>query len=271
MAGCPIKLLARKVFVPRLRDARGSASNMETFAKWCVVVPMANEEPDFAPFVAALSRSLDDLGGGHVFLVVDGVSVDRTRGLCETLGQTDSRYSLVWSPQNRNVVDAYLNGFRAALAAGYEWIIEMDAGLSHDPQALPQFLKGMAAGNDCVFGSRFVPGGSMRGSPFSRIFLSLAGSWAAQVFLGSKLRDVTSGYEGFRRDVVEKLVAYPLRSKAHFYQTEVRHLLRDRRWIEVPIIYRAPSPRVCQGALRNAVETLVYYTGLRVSGRSPRL
>jgi dolichol-phosphate mannosyltransferase len=244
---------------------------MKSYPAWCVVVPMANEESDFASFVAAMTKSLDQLNGGHVFLVVDEVSKDATRQFCEGLGKRDARFTLVWSPQNRNVVDAYLNGFRAALRAGFEWIVEMDAGLSHDPAALTVFLNALADGNECVFGSRFVPGGSMRGSPFSRIFLSLAGSWAAQVFLGSRMRDVTSGYEAFRREVVEKLTAYPLRSRAHFYQTEVRHLLRKRRWIEVPIVYQAPSPRVCRGALRNALEVLGYYFFRRLTGASPSL
>ena len=82
---------------------------------------------------------------------------------------------------------------------------------------------------------------------------------------------MTSGYEGFAREPLEKLVAYPLRSRAHFYQTEVRHLFRHRRWREIPIHYRAPSPRVCRGAVCNALAVLAYYTGMRLIGRSPRL
>lgn len=232
---------------------------------------MANEEPDFAAFITAMSAALDRIGSGHVYLCVDTVSTDRTRELCEELAARDSRYSFEWAPQNRSVVDAYLNGFRAALRDGYEWIVEMDAGLSHDPATLPVFLDALADGCECVFGSRFVPGGSMMGSPISRVFLSVAGSWAAQVFLGSRLRDVTSGYEAFRHDAVEKLTGYPLRSRAHFYQTEVRHLFRKRRWCEVPIIYRAPSPRVSRGAIRNAFAVLFYYTWLRICGKSPAL
>ncbi len=232
---------------------------------------MANEEPDFVPFIEALTWELDTLGSGRVFLVVDGVSVDRTRALCDELAARDGRYTVVWAPENRNVVDAYLAGFRAALRLGCEWIIEMDAGLSHDPADLPRFLAALAEGKECVFGSRFVPGGSMEGSPWKRVFLSLAGSWAAQWLLGSRLHDVTSGYEAFTRDVAAKLAAYPLRSTAHFYQTEVRHLLRRRRWVELPICYRAPSPRVSRGAIRNAVKTLAFYTGRRLCGRSPAL
>ncbi len=232
---------------------------------------MANEENDFAPFVDAMSRVLDDLQSGAVYLVIDTVSTDRTLDLANALAARDPRYRVVWAPENRNVVDAYLAGFRAALRGGFQWIIEMDAGLSHDPAAIPAFLKALDAGHDCVFGSRFIPGGTMGDSPAKRIFLSLAGSWAAQIFLGCRMRDVTSGYEAFRREALEKLVAYPLHSRAHFYQTEVRYLFRKRNWIELPIVYRAPSPRVSRGALRNAFATLFTYTLRRFTGRAPSL
>jgi dolichol-phosphate mannosyltransferase len=232
---------------------------------------MANEERDFAPFVTELSRAMDALGGGRVFLVLDQVSIDRTLELANDLAAKDSRYSVVWAPENRTVVDAYLNGFRAALAGGFDWIIEMDAGLSHDPSALRFFLEALESGQECVFGSRFVPGGSMRDSPIQRIALSRGGSLAARLLLGSRVCDMTSGFEAFRRDVVENLVAFPLRSQAHFYQTEVRHLARRRKWVEIPINYRAPSPSVRGASVHNAVRTLLYYTWLRVIGRSPEI
>jgi dolichol-phosphate mannosyltransferase len=66
-------------------------------------------------------------------------------------------------------------------------------------------------------------------------------------------------------------VEYPLLSKAHFYQTELRHLLRRQKLIEVPIHYRAPSPRVSQGAVRNSMRVLFHYFLLRLLGRSPSI
>jgi dolichol-phosphate mannosyltransferase len=68
-----------------------------------------------------------------------------------------------------------------------------------------------------------------------------------------------------------KVVDYPLLSKAHFYQTELRHLLRKQKLIEVPIHYRAPSPRVSQGAIRNSVAVLMHYFLLRICGTSPAI
>ena len=95
--------------------------------------------------------------------------------------------------------------------------------------------------------------------PFFR-FLSKFGSFVARMVLGCPMKDATSGYEAFSYEVMEKLLAYPLRSKAHFYQTELRYLLRHRNWIEVPIHYTSPSPRVSKKALANARSCLIYYT-----------
>lgn len=238
---------------------------------WAAIIPVANEEPEWGAFQSAFVHQLDFLGSGKVFLVVDNVSKDRTLDLCRELAKTDPRFVVVFAPENRSVVDAYLRGFREAYDAGHELIIEMDAGLSHDPQAIPMFLRVLCEGNECAFGSRYINGGSMVDSPWKRRVLSKGGSMLARVLLGAKLKDMTSGYEGFHRSIVARLLAYPLKSKAHFYQTEVRHLLRESRWMEVPIHYRAPSPRVSRNAIKNSFTTLFYYCSLRLRGQSPHI
>jgi len=238
---------------------------------WAVIVPMANEEQEFAPFVAALTSVLDRLASGTVYFVVDTVSTDATLELSRTLSSRDKRFVTVWAPENRNVVDAYMRGYRAAYDAGHELIIEMDAGLSHDPRALPMFLRVLNEGNECAFGSRYINGGSMADSPLQRRILSKGGSVLANLLLGTRLKDMTSGYQGFHRHIVGALLSYPLRSTAHFYQTEVRYLLRHTRSMEVPIHYKAPSPRVSRGALRNAMAVLLYYFIRRVTGHAPVL
>lgn len=236
---------------------------------WAVVIPLANEEAELPELVAALSAVMDAMSGGIVYFIVDKVSTDRTLDLCRELEARDDRFRTRWLPQNRNVVDAYINGFREALAGGHEIVIEMDGGLSHDPRAIPAFLRALNEGNDCAFGSRYINGGSMVDSPPWRRFLSKGGTWLAKWLLGARLADMTSGYQAFRRAVLQRVVDHPLRSTAHFYQTELRHLLRREKLIEVPIHYRAPSPRVSKGAIRNSIAVLCYYTLLRLSGKSP--
>lgn len=238
---------------------------------WAVVIPLANEEAELPEFTLLLRSVMNEMGGGTVYFVVDRASKDRTLECCQELGRLDPRLITKWIPENRNVVDAYINGFRAALKDGHEIIIEMDGGLSHDPRAIPAFLRALNEGNDCAFGSRYINGGSMVDSPLRRRFLSKGGSTLARWLLGARLADMTSGYQAFRRSVLLKVVDYPLRSKAHFYQTELRYLLRQTKLIEVPIHYRAPSPRVSHGAIRNSLVVLVYYFLRRLQGRSPAI
>ena len=230
---------------------------------------MANEEADFPEFVRVFTEFLDFIGSGKVYLIIDNISKDRTLEMSNELSARDPRFCTIWAPENRNLVDAYLRGFREAIKNGHEYIIEMDAGLSHDPRAIPMFLRVMNEGNECAFGSRFMNGGSMVDSPFNRRFLSKGGTVMAKLLLGARLSDMTSGFQGFRIEILKRLVSYPLLSKAHFYQTEVRYLLRNARIIEVPIHYRAPSPRVSHNAIRNSIDVLLHYFWKRMSGNSP--
>lgn len=241
------------------------------YKKWAIVIPMANEEKDFKPFIEMLNFVIDELHPGNVYFVIDNASKDRTLELSRELSLKDPRYVTIWAPENKNVVDAYITGLRTAYEAGHELIVEMDAGLSHDPRALPMFLRVLNEGNECAFGSRFINGGSMGDSPFKRRLLSKTGTVLSNILLGTKLRDMTSGYQGFHRDVVGKLIQHQFRSTAHFYQTEVRYLLRKRRLYEVPIHYQAPSPRVSRKAIKNANRALLYYFFQRLIGNTPHL
>ena len=88
---------------------------MNSTKKWAVIVPMANEEHDFYPFISSLQKELDVLKNGQVFLIVDNVSKDKTLELCRQLSENDKRFHTVWAPENRNVVDAYIRGYKEAL------------------------------------------------------------------------------------------------------------------------------------------------------------
>lgn len=237
-------------------------------SNFAVVVPMANEENDFDEFIDALTLSLDKLGSGMVYMIVDNASKDRTFELCSEKAENDERFVAVWAEENRNVVDAYIKGYRVAAENGHEVIIEMDAGMSHDPRALPMFLRVLNEGNECAFGSRFINGGSIYNTNRSRTFLSRFGTTLANTLLGSKLFDMTSGYQGFHLNVVKEFLAYPLRSTGHFYQTELRYLLRFKRYAEIPIHYRVPSPSVSSSSIRNSMNTLFYYFLKRITGRA---
>lgn len=244
---------------------------MYLYNNWAAIIPMANEEDDFHPFTDLLANMMDVLESGKIYFIIDNVSTDKTLDYAKELQDKDVRFEVVWAPENRSVVDAYLKGFQVAFDRGHHLIIEMDAGMSHDPRALPMFLRVLNEGNECAFGSRFINGGSMGDSPFKRRTLSKMGTVLANILLGTKMKDMTSGYQGFHRDIIEKLLAYPLKSRGHFYQTEIRYLLRNHRIFEVPIHYQAPSPRVSSSSIKNAYKTLFEYFFMRLKGKTPTI
>lgn len=235
---------------------------------FAIIVPMANESNDFNPFINELVKTIDKYDCATVYLIVDDVSKDNTLQLCNNLSKKDKRFITVYEPLNKNIVDAYLRGYSEAYKNGHQLIIEMDAGLSHDPKAIPLFLRVLNEGNECAFGSRFINGGSIKDSNFKRTFLSKFGTYLSNILLGSKMYDMTSGYQGFHAHIVKQILDYGLRSKAHFYQTEVRYLLRKKRYAEIPIHYRIPSPSVSQKAINNSIKVLFFYFFKRLTFNS---
>lgn len=223
-----------------------------------VVIPLANEETTIEQFLQELLARLgpDDA----VFCVLDNKSKDRTRELVERFGrERDARVIAVWAPENRCVVDAYFRGYREALAAGCRWILEMDGGFSHRPDQVPRFIDAMERGADFAAGSRFTSGGRYLGWGRRRL-ISQGGTFLTNLMLGTRMSDMTSGFECFTHRALRHVVDRGVRSRAHFFQTEIRFMLRDWSCVEVPITYSHPSAGCGWSSIREALSVL---SGLR--------
>ncbi len=219
---------------------------------------MANEGADAVRFVGAALAECDGFGfaGVRFFAVLDRATVDGSLELLRRMAEGEPRLTVVWAPENTCVVDAYVRGYREALASGADWVLEIDAGFSHDPREMPQFFHTMAQGYDCVFGSRFVAGGGMHETALFRRVVSFGGTTLANLLLGTRMKDMTSGFELFSRPALEMVLARGIRSRAHFFQTEIKAYCRGLRVAEVPIQYRAGSPRLGGAALGDAFRGL---------------
>lgn len=249
------------------RSTSSNAVDLATIALG-IVCPMANERDTAEEFVTSvLARCGEfDFASVTLFAVLDRVSKDGTREILESLAQDEPSLCVVWAPENRNVVDAYVRGYREALEAGCDWILEMDAGFSHQPDDLPRFFRKMAQGYDCVFGSRFCAGGQITDTSFKRKFLSGGGTFLANLLLGTKLRDMTSGFELFHRDALEHVLERGIHSRGHFFQTEIKAYCRNFAIAEVPIHYRAASDGVNPGVIKDAFVNLLRLVRLRLRG-----
>ncbi|HXC97830.1 MAG TPA: glycosyltransferase family 2 protein [Verrucomicrobiae bacterium] len=218
-----------------------------------VATPLANEE-------ATINRLLDGVlehlrSQDRFYCVLDNSCKDKTRTIVSERAARDPRVVLVWAPQNRCVVDAYFAGYRAAVDDGCEWILEMDGGLSHLPEQIPRFLDAMSQGYDFVGGSRYLPGGSHK-SPWNRVFVSRGGSALARLVLRAKMTDMTSGFECFSRKAMCHVLEKGVTSKANFFQTEIRWMMHEFRWLEVPITYKNNNFRIGRNSIREAFKIL---------------
>lgn len=233
-----------------------------------VVCPMANERDSAVGFVTAVLEQCKDKGFKSVkfFAVLDRVSKDGTVDLLRELEKSQPSFQLVWAPENRSVVDAYMRGYREAVTAGCDWILEIDAGYSHQPADIPQFFEKMAEGYDCVFGSRFCEGGQITDSSSKRYMISRGGTLLTNALLGTKLKDMTSGFEMFTRPVLEEVLNRGVKSRGHFFQTEIKAHCRKFRITEVPIHYRSASDSVNNMVIKDAFSNLWRLFRLRVQG-----
>ncbi len=225
----------------------------ERSARLAVVTPLANEREVIDDFVARVMRQLGPRD--RMFCVFDNVSTDGSVERARELALAEPRLTVVWAPENTCVVDAYFRGYREALAGGFEWILEMDGGLSHLPEEIPKFIEAMGQGYDFAGGSRFMPGGGFSG-PFFRKLVSRGGTILSNLLLGTRMRDMTSGFECFTHVALSRVVAMGVRSKAHFFQTEIRYMMHALRWTEIPIHYGCPSQSVGKDSLSEAFGTL---------------
>ena len=203
--------------------------------KTIVVMPVANEENTMEELLdRLLALPYDNL---FVYPVIDDYSKDKTEEIIRRKEAETGRVKCIFYKESRGVITCYLEGFRQALLDGAEWIIEMDGGLSHLPEELPQFIEKLEEGYDCVWGSRFMKGGEMSNLPLYRRILSQGGTFLSNFVLGTCLKDMTSGFEAFTRDTLEQMNLDRILSRGHIYQTEMRYYCRNKKTVEVPIHY----------------------------------
>jgi dolichol-phosphate mannosyltransferase len=221
-----------------------------------IVCPMANEGADAPRFAEAVLRQCEGFREVRFFAILDKATKDNSMELLKELAAREPCLQVVWAPENRGAVDAYLRGYREALAAGHDWILEIDAGFSHQPEDIPKFFAAMQQGYDCVFGSRFMKGSRMSDPSVKRYCISRGGTLLTNLLVGTSQTDMTSGFELFTRETLEMVLRKGIHSRGHFFQTEIKTYCRALRFVEVPIHYRSPSPRLKAAAVGDAFRHL---------------
>ena len=197
----------------------------------------------------------------YYYPVIDDFSKDNTEKIIRSKAENNPRIKLIYYKESTGVISCYLEGYRQALADGAERIIEMDGGMSHDPRQLPRFIEKLDQGYDCVWGSRFIAGGGVSDHPLYRRILSHAGTFLSNIVLGTRLKDMTSGYEAFQRKVLEHMNLDEIMSTGHMYQTEIRFYCRKLNCVEVPIHYLGSSSGLKFSTVLEVLEILFKLKG----------
>lgn len=229
-----------------------------------VMIPTYNEAENIAGLVREiLALPLDaDLN----VLVVDDDSPDGTGRIAEALGRENGRVHTLIRTKRRGRGAAGLDGFKAALALGPNFVVEMDGDFSHPPGYIPDLVAAMGQ-YDVVLGSRFVPGGRDADRGLVRRFITLL----VRLFIRRKFRfpvkDVSSGFRCFRREVLEAIDLDDCISVGPSVVLEVLYkaALRGFRLGEVPIVFVDRKKGKTKLDLLTLVETLV--AALRIERR----
>jgi len=180
------------------------------------MVPTYNEALNIEALLREILKQGPDIGA----VVVDDNSPDGTAAIVERLRQEDSRVHLILRTAERGRGTAGIAGFQYAVKLGVPFIIEMDADFSHQPSYIPSFLEQMD-GCDLLIASRLIPGGGERGRHFLRKWITRMANSYIRLILGLPVRDCTSGYRVFRREVLEAIDLGRIMSKGPSVVEEV--------------------------------------------------
>ena len=200
-----------------------------------VIVPTYNERENIAPIIESVLSKDPRID----VLVVDDGSPDGTGAIVDEIAAANPRVSVLHRAGKMGLGTAYLDGFRWALARDYEYIFEMDADFSHNPDHLPEFLRRIKDA-DLVLGSRYRNGRvTVVNWPMSRLLLSYAANIYARAVTGLPLFDSTGGFKCFRRKVLEQIDLDGVKSNGYAFQIEMnfRAWKKGFRIVEIPIVF----------------------------------
>lgn len=232
-----------------------------------IVIPTYDEIDNIEP---VLTRALGAAPTAEV-LVVDDASPDGTADRAEELGRALGQITVLRRSGPRGLGHAYRDGFRHALAGGYDVVVEMDADLSHDPADVPRLVDALDRGADLVIGSRYVPGGSTPGWSTSRRTLSRAGGTYARRMLRLPVRDLTSGFRAYRASVLRRIDPDSVTAAGYGFQIEMAYRVERAggRVVEVPIRFGRRVAGVSKLSPPIVVEAMAFVTRRGLRDRIP--
>jgi dolichol-phosphate mannosyltransferase len=201
-----------------------------------IVTPTYNERENIERLLPLLLAH----GPEYSVLVVDDASPDGTADYVERFAESEPRISVLRRHAKDGLGRAYAAGFHTALQMPVDYIVQMDADLSHDPAFVPTLVHvAEQTRSDLVLGSRYITGARIDNWPRRRELLSRLGNLYARLLLGTRISDYTTGFTAFRADALRQLPYLEFGATGFAFQLEFKHAFQSRgmRIAEIPITF----------------------------------
>jgi len=201
-----------------------------------VIIPTYNEKEN----IESIIRAVYSLDKEFDILIIDDGSPDGTANIIKSLqNEFNQKLHLIERPGKMGLGTAYVRGFHWAIENNFDYICEMDADFSHNPNDLVKLQKACSDGADLAIGSRYVNGVAVVNWPMGRIIMSYYASAYVRFITGLRIKDTTAGFKCYKRKVLETINIDTIKFKGYAFQIEMKF----RTWkygfntVEVPIIF----------------------------------
>lgn len=206
--------------------------------KKLVIIPTYKEKEN----AQHILKAIYDLGQGFHVLIIDDNSPDGTAEIVKDIQKENTdRLFLIERPGKLGLGTAYITGFQWALEHQYDYIFEMDADFSHDPNDLNRlFLACSEGGADMAVGSRYVKGGELENWPVSRKIISMGGALYSRIITWIPVHDPTAGFVCYKKEVLSAMKLSEIKSIGYAFQIEMKFAAWKLGFkiVEVPIIFK---------------------------------
>jgi dolichol-phosphate mannosyltransferase len=233
-----------------------------------ITIPTYNERDNIRPLVDGIIG----LGLGSQVIIVDDNSPDGTGQLADELAAEHPALDVIHRPAKLGLGTAHIAGMKAALAAGADTVLTMDADFSHHPRYIPDLLAALER-YDVVIGSRYVDGGGTLSCTWPRRALSRGANLFARSVLSLPAGDATAGFRGYRWEVLESIALDDIVSNGYSFLVEMLYRCQQRGWRigEVPIIFenrQRGASKISRAEILRAMQTVLRLGWERLRERS---
>ena len=222
-----------------------------------VIIPTYNERENIESIIREVLKQNLPID----VLVVDDNSPDGTGDIVRRLQKRHDRIHLIERSGKLGLGTAYIEGFKWAIKSGYDFVFEMDADFSHNPNDLPRLYHALND-FDLVIGSRYIRGIRVENWPLSRKLLSYSANLFARFVTGVPVRDLTAGFKGIRSSVLKKLDLEKIKADGYGFQIEIHYYTywNGFRVKEIPIVFvdrRAGKSKMSKQIIKEAFQVVI--------------